>query len=96
MSRSLWGPCGPWFAFSGDNAPFSMVYIRECVGLQKRHERREMLQHEDRLSRGGEMSREAGLWTDGNPSALGMAPLRYYATRDGAPMEPRSNRRAII
>lgn len=42
------------------------------------------------------MSREAGLWTDGNPSALGMAPLRYYAARDGAPMEPRSNGRAII
>lgn len=43
------------------------------------------------------MSREAGLWTDGNPSASGLARLRYYTARDGAQMAyegPRSTIKA--
>lgn len=28
-------------------------------------------------------SSQAGLWSDGNPSGLGMVRLRYYGTRDG-------------
>lgn len=34
-------------------------------------------------------SREAGLWTDGNPSVLGMARLPYYAARDRGADGPR-------